>query len=545
MPENTVPLVYVFIGDSLPGYVTPSLRLTRRFFRGDMVLLTNARNKPSVGGVVVEDFSSWYRPDSFGGFVEKTPLDQTFRGGFWLVTAERFFVLSQYMATKQVAKLFHAELDNIVFNLEAVADFLDGVGKGVFYPTDTGGAGLGSLVYCNDDGSLDELTSFMARHSHLGNEMSILREFLAAKPSVAHALPSATVLGRKHTGDLSNGIFDAATMGQWLFGIDPANTVYTTYNKAQNHELPNELSDVTFSLASREGLLFGKSKKSGRFRIHNLHVHSKIFSRLARPGVLRSYFLLNRFPFRFPVVVQPGHWSHRLLGILLRRSTRPLLGRLLRSFPGQQVLRFLVASSRVPLSNRQLEMFHSLLPTWSPAGRGTASFATAVIRVTESKGSASISCSVWSGKATSTDQGGVFTNNPDETRMCETPLDALTYVLSLTVDTLVVFEGEVTGIEAIPMPTGGRQVLWPDRKKPQWDPPFEIPIFPHRSRAVTFTTTPQVVSLPRLRKIFAPPGSPARWSKHVRLDTFVAVLVNTHAQHALLEKSVLLRSPSL
>lgn len=535
MPESTVPLVYVFIGDTLPDYVTPSLRLTRRFFRGDMVLLTNAKNIPSVKGVVVEDFSSWYQPELFSRFVEKTPLDPVFRGGFWLVTAERFFVLAQYMSARKVPKLFHAELDNIVFNLADVSDALDQIGPGIFYPTDTSGRGLGSLVYCNDVTGMNGLTAFMADNSHLGNEMTILGAFVHNQPSVARALPSEPP-DHEISEESGAGIFDAAAIGQWLFGLDPANTVYSTYNKASNPSSVSDLSTLRFSLSAKKGTLYGHTHSSRQWRIHNLHVHSKIFSRLALPGILRAYLFGNRLPFVLPVVIQPGHWRNRLVKFLLNRGNHSPLRWFLRNFVGRKTLRFLLSSSRVPLSNSQLERLYALLPAINPQGDHLVPARTALLHIEQSQPSQSISYALWLSSAMVVSDSESNPWPPSDTQEFDEPLEALLYLLALDCEAVMLVDSGplASGPDGVTLKK--KQVLWPDTVKPQWEPHFELPIFPERSRAVTFTTTPQVLSLARLREIFAEDRVADRWAKQVRPDTFQAALINVYAQHMLINR---------
>ena len=533
MAENTAPLVFVFIGDTLPDYVTPSLTLTRRFFRGNMVLLTNALETPSVDGVLVEDFSPWYQPEPFSLFAKKSPLDPAFRGGFWLAAAERFFVLSQYMSTTKTPKLFHAELDNIVFNLDGVADRLDETATGIFYPTTKDGVGLGSLVYCNQVDALNKLTDFMSKHTALGSEMQILGQFVKDKPTLAHHLPSETTLSSSNPAAVRDGVFDAASMGQWLWGIDPANTVYTTYSKAKHSHSPETLPGVTFSLNTRRGVLHGHTKTLGRFRIHNLHVHSKVFNRLVYPGVLQLYLLLNRLPWPAPVVTQPGHLRHHVLQVLLSRSRRGIVRTLLALPPGQACLRFLVATAGAPLSNRQLGILQKLLPRRGPARWHTSPSATVVIAPENTGMSSTLSCVVRRGVEFDRRKTGRGSHTLDEKKLFDTPRDALAYLLSLDADTVLVSTEEVVSLEGLGLMSTHRQVLWPDRKKPEWNPPFDLPIFPYRSRAVTFTTSPQLISLTTLRQLFDAPGVAATWAKQVRPDTFFASLTNVYGQHLL------------
>lgn len=530
------PLVYVYIGDVLPDYVAPSLQLTRRLFRGPMIVLTNAENALSVPGVAVEDFSGWYSDKPFSTFRDKSSLDSVFRGGFWLATAERFFVLSQYMEKANLQSLFHAELDNIVFNLDGLSEDLDSLGEGIFYPTDQLGTGCGSLVYCNKKSGIDSLVQFMAQNTDLGDEMAILGAFVRAHPEVAFPLPSAAAIVDNAGRGFPRGMFDAMSIGLWLFGIDPANTVYSTFTKEPHAHSKDPVREMTFSLKARRGYALASLKGHKPFRVHNLHIHSKILRRLNRRGAISLYFLAHRLPWRIPVVIQPGHWRHRFLKLLINQSRRAPLHRLLRTEIGHTALRFLVSSSRVPLSNRQLQILQTLLPT--AMASDDSSMATVIINSEQDGQAASvgISCSLWHKRVLASGPNDIESTPADENHLFTTPLQALEYLLALEIDAAVLTEGSLAQDDSLGVASSLGKFLCPDMAKPHWEPHFELPIFPYRSRAVTFTTTPQAVSLVWLREIFPTDSIARRWAKQVRPDTFLAALINVYCQHVIVKR---------
>jgi hypothetical protein len=74
-----------------------------------------------------------------------------------------------------------------------------------------------------------------------------------------------------------SGIFDAATIGMWLLGIDPRNNYgFTKYRATKDIKKGGTFVDPSkFNyVLNRRGELFG-SYENRKFPIYNLHVHTK------------------------------------------------------------------------------------------------------------------------------------------------------------------------------------------------------------------------------------------------------------------------------
>ena len=75
--------------------------------------------------------------------------------------------------------------------------------------------------------------------------------------------------------EITNGLFDAAAIGQYCLGIDPRNNKYQpTFNLFKNEfSKINFLELEIFSNGTQFFLRFFKKKKF--FKLYNIHVHSK------------------------------------------------------------------------------------------------------------------------------------------------------------------------------------------------------------------------------------------------------------------------------
>jgi hypothetical protein len=118
--------------------------------------------------------------------------------------------------------------------------------------------------------------------------MEILSQFLDEKPSMGFSLLSnpdkrRNVLPSHESEALrSAGLFDAAAIGQWYFGIDPNNSYGPVRNLFQNDKHAGNLQDYKLDrdLLNSQMQISSKSDSFGTVHLNNLHVHSKILNRL-------------------------------------------------------------------------------------------------------------------------------------------------------------------------------------------------------------------------------------------------------------------------
>lgn len=276
-----------------------------------------------------ENFSRWYDPRQFAKFRDGSPLDSTFRDGFWFHTAERFWVLEQWARRKRVSRFLHSELDILFFRISELPKRLDQIGSGVFYPRASREYAGASVFYVNDVGALQQFLAFAESKASLGYEMRILAEFLDQFPRRAFALPSHNYfeiqLGRSQEWDFVppedlGGVVDVGAIGTWIVGHDARNSTRgPVWNKTflEGHGSPM-LAGIRywFNPVSREMTL----RVAGQLPVPllSIHVHSKKMKSAINPARMALMTVQANFPFSTIVV-----WQHG--GIYLRRQMRRIV----------------------------------------------------------------------------------------------------------------------------------------------------------------------------------------------------------------------------
>lgn len=253
----------------------------------EIVLISNR----SVG-VVAEADKQYFIEDFYRTPKAWNPSDQNwntkYRDGFWLKTTERFFVLEQFVQTYSVRSLFHAELDNVIFDISGLAARLNQIGRGLFCPRDSQTRGIASLIYINDPQALYEFNE-LAIDNVLAekNDMTVLGHLLSSSDRY-FSLPTENCLQEQASMNwdvispqLSKGIFDAAAIGQFLFGIDPRNGGILLFNGFENENKGCDLWKFEYSLRIEDRIFEIKNRLNGETsNLFNIHVHSKLFEQL-------------------------------------------------------------------------------------------------------------------------------------------------------------------------------------------------------------------------------------------------------------------------
>lgn len=299
-------LVFVHIGESVPTYVRSALSLADRDARLPLRMLCSSATAPHFTGLyattAIDDF---YDPTPFLDARRNIAADHTFRDGFWLKTTERYFVLAQYMDAHRVDRLVHAELDSLTFALDRFVSNLDRSGeRGIFLPFDHPARSIASLVYVNDPAALHELVRFITTTTPVRNDMDLLARFAQHSPRSVRRLPTLESLTRPAafeelacraiTPSQLGGIVDAASIGQWIGGIDPRNRGFgphwnhfendvTTRNALASLDIVLDASGPTARIGDLEGV-----------RLYNLHLHSKMHEHLTRRSQLRRLVRWSR-----------------------------------------------------------------------------------------------------------------------------------------------------------------------------------------------------------------------------------------------------------
>lgn len=297
MPATQDLLVFVYLGRKLPKYAVKSLKFAVEHSKLQVILISNVKKLPKLDDSL-ECYS--YRQEIH--YEQYGPYHR-FRKGFWIKTTERFFALEDFMKERGIDKCFHAELDNLVFDISQVSMSLDEIGSGIFVPRDHADRAIASLMYINSLATYMDFCDFARSCNFSINDMEILAKYLKVNTNNAFALPSAPLeqeglrLAKPEGNESSElyrlGVFDAAAIGQWYFGIDPRNTYQRVTNRFENEKYSANLSDflLDWDELNSQMRMSSKSSAFSPTKIYNLHVHSKVHEKLLQKNRLNEIIL--------------------------------------------------------------------------------------------------------------------------------------------------------------------------------------------------------------------------------------------------------------
>lgn len=284
-------LIFIWIGDFLPEWAKIALAINSQKSKCNPILLCN-RSIGLIEGICpqifIEDF--YNRPQLLKKWYLTSSND--FRNGFWIKSSERFFILNQFLRTYGLTEAFHAEIDNLIFDLTGLNLRLNSMGSGLFCPRDNLKRGIASLIYINNLDALDVLQNLYenTRFDEL-NDMLILGKLLSRHHTLFLSLPTENFFSTDIEWATLNqanlgGIFDAAAIGQYLMGIEIRNSYLPTFNGFCNENSGYDLNKLRFSLSTNESSICAKNFLTNvSTKIYNLHIHSKNFY-LIRNGKL-------------------------------------------------------------------------------------------------------------------------------------------------------------------------------------------------------------------------------------------------------------------
>jgi hypothetical protein len=310
-------LLFVYVGNTLPKYARASLSLARETSGIPVRLISNGKNRKyakraNVSFTAIEDF---YSQIEFERAKFNILSNSKFRDGLWVNSLQRFFILYQYAEKYSISKFFHAELDQLLFNISELMKALDFLpNRGLFVPFHSERAAVASVFFCNSLRDLKSLLDYASFGPPFLNEMTLISEWARLNSSSIHRLPTlATELTKSWDFDYQpttvissaklEGIVDAAQLGQWTGGIDPRNVDIRHKPKTKFIDSP---TPALLTRDDLQGLSFrfeGKTKELfchfglNQYRVYNLHLHSKIHSRLdSKHHRLQEFFLDSNQP---------------------------------------------------------------------------------------------------------------------------------------------------------------------------------------------------------------------------------------------------------
>jgi len=269
-------LIYVWIGEEIPNWAFISIDLAIENSNCNVYLLTSKYSNLINKKCIQIEIQSFY--NSNNSLLSLN--NDKFRDGFWIKTTERFFILRDFVFKNSIKSFFHAELDNLIFDISELNYKLDNLGSGIFLPKDSINRCIASLIYINNPEVLQQFCEYVCKNpNNSTNDMLLLGDFSNVNKNVFF-LPNEVVfndftdidyLHKKDTG----GIFDAAAIGQYLFGIDPRNSKLPIFNKFINENSKFDLRNCTFKIS-----ITSNNASINDINLFNIHIHSKIFEKL-------------------------------------------------------------------------------------------------------------------------------------------------------------------------------------------------------------------------------------------------------------------------
>jgi hypothetical protein len=231
-----------------------------------------------------------YRHQASGESHAESKRDEGFRSGFWLHTTRRFAALESYQKEND-GPILHVESDVVIldrFNMES----LNHCPTSIAYPLLSPSLGVGALVYLRRSSDSRKLATWMGAHgssSIADNDMNRLAQVSRTRSSEVTILPTAptmaSMLFRESAEDdfrirvsensgIFGGIFDGATLGQYLSGLDPRNDLGRRWLSVAPSDHLIDPGGVTFE-AEEGDLWILEPGVEDHTPILNLHIHSK------------------------------------------------------------------------------------------------------------------------------------------------------------------------------------------------------------------------------------------------------------------------------
>ena len=248
--------------------------------------------KEDVNFVYIEDLEMTSHHKIFDSRYTNTSMNC-----FWKWTMERFFIVEECMRKLNLKNVFHLEIDNMIyFRVEEILEKCKSIDK-ILIPSDSERRYIAGTCFVNDPDSLNVLNRFFTEHCANKDEMHSIMDFTRTHSEIDTwpVLPPGdnTRLiyeDRRHCvndikriskyAELYKGVFDAACLGQGIFGIDWR--VHSPNNNNTdgfvNKDSIFDVSRLWFKWVKEDGKLqrlYMSLDKEQFYPVFNLHIHSK------------------------------------------------------------------------------------------------------------------------------------------------------------------------------------------------------------------------------------------------------------------------------
>lgn len=283
--DGEIVIIFVSLGPKLPQYLIENLLRTQRIFKSNkVVLITDSiRTDPRLKGI--EQFLVCTLEDKYNKVINSIKRDTNFRSGFWKFTILRYFAIHEYFLLNDKSQILYVESDvwlskNFPIEKFERFDFIafpcsainQGVASTLFLPSILFSEKFINFIekYLLDSPEATDNDILGSALLDLGSEtIRVLPSFLPDADSYSDYLNNQTRMGIEHFG----GIFDAASWGQYLTGLDPLNSngQREIYLDQLHHFV--QPSRFEIEITESDAILIKKGVQSQE--LFSLHIHSK------------------------------------------------------------------------------------------------------------------------------------------------------------------------------------------------------------------------------------------------------------------------------
>ena len=212
-------------------------------------------------------------------FKYKSNLDTQFRGGFWMLTSYRFFIIYEFMKKYNISDVIHLENDVLIYyNCDELVSKVNN--QFLYIPFDSNSRNIASIVYIPNHTIFEKiLNKYDMNNNDMHNfrniqiETGLIQNFPIFKTcDITDETKFVTT-----NFDTFNFIFDAAAIGQYLGGVDPANVAINS----DTIGFINETCIIKYNNYLFEWIMSDNINKPFikiydiLYPIFNLHIHSK------------------------------------------------------------------------------------------------------------------------------------------------------------------------------------------------------------------------------------------------------------------------------
>lgn len=316
LKNKELTLAFVHLGKRKPVYLRSNVQRIQKIFPNLRIFIIHdeqSRNfVKKISGTELYEYKRISRSDFL-------PLEnengKKFRQGFWQFTIERIFALTQFHQENREISILHIESDVLLFPnfpIQKIANS-ENINWCRFNETKD----VASILFLPNYKESLWLERELFREIRINTDvtdMTALSKISIAHKSRVNILPSLaddseSLINRnsrltpedakllRTNYDLYQGIFDPASIGMWLCGIDPENN-HGKLNLHDSNFIDSGDSFINPSNTkyrlSKENELFFKSKEKW-IPIFNLHVHSKDYKLLSihAEGELEKFVLYS------------------------------------------------------------------------------------------------------------------------------------------------------------------------------------------------------------------------------------------------------------